>query len=80
MATPPPPSLPASPRYPHGTYGGDAAAVGQSRLGQALPGEKSRTGVRKGAQPQQPQTLSPRPAAYAPSFPSTSRLSLATRS
>ena len=71
--------LPASPLYPHATYGGDAAAVGQSRLGQALPGEKSSIGVKKRAPPQQPQTLPPRPTAYAPSIPYTPSLSLATR-
>lgn len=57
MAKPPPPP-PGSPRYPHGTYGGHAAAVGQSRLGQALPGEKRQYRGEKGAPPQQPQTLS----------------------
>lgn len=35
------PSTPISPRSPHATYCGDAAAVGQGRLGQALPGERS---------------------------------------
>lgn len=35
------PSSPISPRSPHATYCGDAAAVGQGRLGQALPGERS---------------------------------------
>lgn len=61
-------SSPTCPRSPHATYGGDAAAVGQSRLGQALPGERSSLRA-KWSVPQQPRTSSPRPAAHTPSFP-----------
>lgn len=62
-------SPPDSSRSPCATYGGHAAAVGQRRLGQALPGERSSAAVRGGLIPQQPTTSPPGPAAHTPSFP-----------
>jgi hypothetical protein len=65
-------------RYPRATYGGDAPAIGQSRLGQALPGEGSAR-VRWRPVQQQIRTSSPRPATHTPSFSQRARPSPATQ-
>lgn len=63
------PPSPTSPASPHATYGGDAAAVRQSRLGQALPGERNSLRMRWCSVPQRPRRSSSRLAAHTLSIP-----------